>query len=448
MSTKRDLVEAHGYNRRRLITAFVSGAPGGREVEPVRQGRTIIGGVVLSVLIVAGAAVSGFLQQPPPDDWDQQSVVIGKQSGSRFFAFEGRLYPVINPTSARLLLGEDTEPVSIDDDVIAERDLGPAIGISGAPEVLPMTSQLVEQGWTACTNDSSGIRLTLGQPGVSEAVSGEALLVRSDSERWLLVDGRRHAVGEDEQAERVLRRLGLADREPVAVPGLWLSLFEESSPAAVPDFALTGRQVDTGVPGLEVAGTPVELPTGTYVLAPDGDLAPTTEFAHLVLTSNLAAQSYESGEVDTLDIESDPAQAAYPADWPEDAVSPYTDPADPCIRMDVAENTAPVLSLAVADDTAHAEGSEVERQVEPGAGAVIRATSGNVLDSGNVYLVDSGGTAFPVGERADGAELDILGYQEYAPRPVPQPWLGVLGIGPTLSRTASAQQPVVPGQVS
>ncbi len=53
MSSKKDLVEAHSFNRRRLITAFVSGAPGGREVEPVRYGRTLVGGLVLALLIVA-----------------------------------------------------------------------------------------------------------------------------------------------------------------------------------------------------------------------------------------------------------------------------------------------------------------------------------------------------------------------------------------------------------
>ena len=61
MATKKDLVEAHAFSRRRLVTAFVSGAPGGREVEPVRPGRVLIGGMALSVLLLAGAAIAGFL---------------------------------------------------------------------------------------------------------------------------------------------------------------------------------------------------------------------------------------------------------------------------------------------------------------------------------------------------------------------------------------------------
>ena len=53
MATKRDLVEAHAFSRRRLVTAFVSGAPGGREVEPVRPARVIVGGAALAVLLIA-----------------------------------------------------------------------------------------------------------------------------------------------------------------------------------------------------------------------------------------------------------------------------------------------------------------------------------------------------------------------------------------------------------
>ena len=59
MATKTDLVEAYSFSRRRLVTAFVSGAPGGREVEPARPGRALVGGLALALLVVAGGAVTG-----------------------------------------------------------------------------------------------------------------------------------------------------------------------------------------------------------------------------------------------------------------------------------------------------------------------------------------------------------------------------------------------------
>ena len=73
MGTHRDLVEAHSFNRRRLVTAFVSGARSGREIEPARPGRPVAGGLALAVLLAAGAAVSGALQTQGPADGDGDS---------------------------------------------------------------------------------------------------------------------------------------------------------------------------------------------------------------------------------------------------------------------------------------------------------------------------------------------------------------------------------------
>jgi hypothetical protein len=71
VATHRDLVEAHSFNRRRLVTAFVSGGRGGREIEPGRTGRPVAGGLALAVLLAAGAAVSGALQTQGPADGDR-----------------------------------------------------------------------------------------------------------------------------------------------------------------------------------------------------------------------------------------------------------------------------------------------------------------------------------------------------------------------------------------
>jgi len=76
MATKKDLVEAYSFSRRRLITAFLSGAPGGREVEPSRPGRTVVGGLALAVLLVAGAAIASVLASRTPEDWNQVGLVV------------------------------------------------------------------------------------------------------------------------------------------------------------------------------------------------------------------------------------------------------------------------------------------------------------------------------------------------------------------------------------
>ncbi len=74
MGTHRDLVEAHAFNRRRLVAAFVSGGRGGPELEHARPGRPVAGGLALAVLLAAGAAVSGALQSQGPADGDGHST--------------------------------------------------------------------------------------------------------------------------------------------------------------------------------------------------------------------------------------------------------------------------------------------------------------------------------------------------------------------------------------
>src|SRR4051812_44976121 len=136
MSSKKDLVEAHSFNRRRLVTAFVSGAPGGREVEPVRYGRTLVGGLVLAALVVAGAAVTPILTKSQlPEDWNKKGLVVGKESGSRFVAVDKTLYPVINTTSARLILGSSDGKFDVNfgpHGEIAKQKQGDTIRIPGA----------------------------------------------------------------------------------------------------------------------------------------------------------------------------------------------------------------------------------------------------------------------------------------------------------------------------
>jgi hypothetical protein len=56
MTAKRDLAEAHLDSRRRLVAALVTG---GRDVEPRRPARTLVGGLALAVLLVGGGAMAG-----------------------------------------------------------------------------------------------------------------------------------------------------------------------------------------------------------------------------------------------------------------------------------------------------------------------------------------------------------------------------------------------------
>jgi hypothetical protein len=61
VGTAGEVVEAHAFNRRRLVTALVVGAPDGHEVEPVRPERITVAGIALGVLLIAGAGAISLL---------------------------------------------------------------------------------------------------------------------------------------------------------------------------------------------------------------------------------------------------------------------------------------------------------------------------------------------------------------------------------------------------
>ncbi|QIK67715.1 type VII secretion protein EccB [Nocardioides sp. HDW12B] len=457
MSSKRDLVEAHSFNRRRLVTAFVSGAPGGREVEPVRYGRTLVGGLVLALLIVAGAAVSGFIKPSVPEDWSNGGLVVGKDSGSRFVAVEGTLYPVINTTSARLLLASDGEEMKVNfvpEDLIAEAPTEATIGIQGAPDALPAPSSLVQSGWTACTDSTGGLAVSVGDTPVSTPVTDEALRVVDGEGSWIVTGNQRYQLPDAAKPQAaVLRALGLDDQPERGVTGVWLDLFPVGDPL-VP-FAVdgAGTQVNsTGVPGLTRVGTPLLVDGRPYALGQGGTLIPLSPFAAAVYTSSgrgaqLARLDIDVSNSDVAGLNLDD-DTPYPESWPQEMVEDYATTDVECARLDTEEGAAPVVSLSAPTESAPAIVDGLfSRDIQPGGGALVQASPGGVLGTGSVFLVDSTGTRYAVGTPADSASTRAsLGYAAVEPPSVPLPWTKIFRDGPALTRSAAGQPPVADQQ--
>ncbi|QAY62171.1 hypothetical protein ET495_01510 [Xylanimonas allomyrinae] len=152
MASKKDLIEAQSFSRRRLITAFTSGGAGTKELEPAKPLRAVVAGTALAALVLAGSAFTGLVSPALPDGWDNGALVVASDTGARFVSSQGTLYPVPNTASARLLLPADQfDVVTTKAKNLGKAPLGPAVGIPGAPEALPATDRLVGAGWTACT---------------------------------------------------------------------------------------------------------------------------------------------------------------------------------------------------------------------------------------------------------------------------------------------------------
>lgn len=470
MSTKRDLVEAHAFNRRRLVTAFTSGAPGGREVEPTRPGRALVGGAALSVLVLAGAAIAGLFSGRPPADWlAAPGVIISKETGQTYLVLDDdgdrpELRPSANLTSTRLLVGASLEPKTVAQSYISDQVVGRDIGILGAPQDLPTTDHLVTT-WTACTAEGRGIRLGIDDrpeavPSDTPEEAAPRGLVVSTGEGGQLRYHLVVATGDEagayalalpralSQARAVAAELSLDLSRAVAVPTDWLELFPAGAPltrSAVPVTAgsVVGYQV-TAADGSTApfrVGDLVLRSGQAYVLAQDGPQE-LSSFAADVYATGAGGQPLRPREVTQLGGRS--PEVPVPAEWP--AADPVQQE-DACAVMDGRPGVAPRVRLGTPapDDSGQGlpvpQRGRVDAEVQPGRGAVVTAAGFAVSSpaaGGTTYLVDSKGLRYEL----VGADVpDRLGYGTYERPVVPAAWTGLLRAGVALSVEAARLQP-------
>lgn len=459
MATKRDLVEAHAFSRRRLVTAFVSGAPGGREVEPARPGRTIVGGLALAVLLVAGAAVAGILVGRDPEDWNKPGLLISEDKGGLYVILEEsdhpELHSILNITSAQLILGPDLEPTILGEDTIAAQDLGQDLGILGAPQTVPDTDRLIDSGWTACTSPEGGLAVTMAEdPGV-EPLLDSGFTVTSAGHDYVIATGREEA-GEPRRAysyalpdgvplDPLLTALELPIKKDAReVPEEWLRLFPSGGSL---DFATLGLQ-GYGDPA---PGAGAELPAGTQVgqiITVDGGEtfqvltaqgpAALDPFAKAVYEAVPKPEVAKPVDLTPITLDTAPqVDSALPpfaaAHWPDQLLDDVL--GDHCALLQTGPDQKPVALMATdPTESASAEGvaAGAERLgVDPGHGAYVQVGDWDDTSSTTLFVIDAKGVAYAL----DGAEAARqLGYDAHPAPLVPDPWVELFEPGVTLSR--------------
>ncbi|MDU5062934.1 MAG: type VII secretion protein EccB, partial [Actinomyces sp.] len=135
MASNKDILNAQRFNRRRLVTAFISGTPGGRELESKSFVPPLIGGIVISLLMLGIAFAMGKFSPTLPDNWQNNTLIIVKGTGARYYSVQGVLHPIYNVTSARMRTPAGSlQTVSVGEKVIAGIPRGDAIGEPEAPD--------------------------------------------------------------------------------------------------------------------------------------------------------------------------------------------------------------------------------------------------------------------------------------------------------------------------
>lgn len=450
MASKKELVEAQAFGRRRLLTAFVSGSPGGRELEPTKPMRAVLAGVALSILLVLGSLGYGLLKPGLPAGWDDNKLVLTKGSGARFVSIKGTLYPVLNTTSARLLIPSGSfGVVEVAEAKISEVPRGQQVGITGAPDELPAAANLVDSGWLACVNEQGGTRAQITETPAGTATA-DAAVVTVDDETYVVAGTYRYLVPAQD-VTAVLRALQLESSPVRPVSAQWLNVLTPGDDLAPLVLAGAGDALARGrLPAGAVVGSVVEQ-TGSgdqprrYVVTAEGELAPLTEVGFQLYQLGSGATTGNPIQVTSADIRDvATAPALAPASWPE-APSAALDAAQPlCVLLadDAAapEGGQPTARLALASADALASGARPEVVVDAGRGALVRATGDQLSDQGAVALVDQAGTVFPIPDPSTEV-LAQLGYTEADIAPVPQSWLTFFPSGPELTATAAGLPP-------
>lgn len=465
MATKKDLVEAYSFSRRRLVTAFISGAPGGREVEPSRPGRTIVGGLALAVLLIAGAAVTGVFTPRVDGDWKDEGLVTSKEKATDYLIIdtaEGEdpvLRPLINTTSAQLLFGADVEATQVPEKDLKTLEVGAPIGILNAPGSPPDADDLINEGWTACTDARRGIKVNVSETAATEPAAGTGFLVKSEGSFYVIGEGEPEGVadprayryrvqvsGKGRLSDTTLSDLsGSISSEAVEVPADWMRLFPPGGDLDADSLGLgrIGDPVDYagsgGIPDGARVGDYYLLGDTTYAIGAD---APTelTDFAAVLLRASVGAdrELTPTGDVQ-LDLDQGLVSEAH---WP---LAPLTAPVGELCAELTPDAESPGVRLVQRPEEAASAGAagvapdDIEISVDSGAGAYVRSGQwDNDPGDGEAFLVDSRGKSYLL----QGPEVpELLGYADVDVLVAPDDWVSLFDDGVTLSVDAARCPP-------
>lgn len=438
MATKKDLQQAQAYSRQRVLTAFTSGIPGGKELEPSNPMRTVTAAIALALILALGSLVFGLVKPGLPNGWDNNKLLVSTDTGARYVSKDKQLYPVLNTTSARLVIpAGDFDIISVTDSDIAETPRRNTIGIFGAPDQLPTSETLVQRGWASCIVGGEPVTI-LDKSRTTTAVPG-AIVASLDSVNYLVTGSQVFEIG-TKSNDVLLRQLGLEGLTPIPVTARWLNLFDNGTKLVPFRLQGAGATVTAGQETLTV-GTAVH-PTGTpvdnrYLVTSDGKLALLSPFAYQLY---LLGNGPEAVDIPASVSSGSEDKDIIPADWPS-ALPEAIDlsGSGACATLDNTGD-APVTTLSTTRNGKPLAASSPPVVVAPTGGAIVRAIGGGDPNNGQYTLIDGSGTAFPVPD----ATKDILaqlGYSAAQVTDVPMAWVGLFATGPDLTPEAARRSP-------
>jgi type VII secretion protein EccB len=467
--SNRDQNSGHLFYNRRLKAAITRCS-----VRMKHDDRKQQAAVALSIVFVLiGVGWMALLHIMKPAGLVGQSAIIGnRDTGAVYAKIDGRLYPALNLTSARLAVGNAAAPAWVKAAEIAKYPTGPMIGIPGVPDSLTVTASAVS-AWSVC--DTAPTRGSGAAPWVT-SIAGElltvgraapmgpaqAVLATHKDGTYVIWGGQRSQINPTDRSVTFNLGLDPGVTYPIEISNALFDAMPSTEPLVVPAIPESGAP-SKWLPNSKVGSVLATRDangavTGFYVLLPDGVQKITSFVADLLRTADAQGSATPTlvspdklvhiPAVDVLDV------GYYPSgklNFVNTAVNPVTcvawqkqstDPQATIVvfsgrGLPVPIGMDPRVVRLVRNDRNPDSVEADQALVLPGAANFVATTSGVVTSESreSLYWVSPQGVRY--GVQWEDRTLQALGLDARSAVQAPWPILRTFAAGPAISRDSA-----------
>lgn len=303
--------------------------------------RSIALGIVVAVLILAGAALLAYFK--PQGKLGGTSLFTDRATNQLYVLLSGQLHPVYNLTSARLVLGNPANPATVKSSELSKLPMGQTVGIPGAPYATPVSAGSTSI-WTLCDTVA---RADSTSPVVQTAViampleidasidplqSHEAVLVSYQGETWIVTTKGRHAIDLTDRALTSSMGIPVTARPTPISEGMFNAL-PDMGPWQLPPIPAAGAPNSLGLPDDLVIGSVFQIHTDKgpqyYVVLPDGIAQVNATTAAALRATQAHGLVAPPAMVPSLVVRI--AERVYPSPLPDEPLKIVSRPQDPAL---------------------------------------------------------------------------------------------------------------------
>ncbi len=471
--SNRDQNSGHLFYNRRLRAAITRFS-----VRMKHDDRKQQAAVALSmVLVLIGVGWMALLHIMKPAGLVAGSAVVGnRDTGAVYAKVSGRLYPALNLTSARLVVGNAAAPTWVTATEIAKYPTGPTIGIPGVPDSLPVTVGAVS-AWALCdTAPTGGAARGSVTPPLVTAIAGrltpsdrgaamspkQAILATHKGATYVIWGGQRSRIEPTDRSVTFNLGLDPGVTFPIEVSNALFDAMPATEPLvspAIPESGSASRwlpeaKVGSVLESRDAGGTV----NGFYVLLSGGvqkissfvaDLLRTGDsqgstvpiliapdkLIHIPVVDVLDVDYYPSGKLEFIDTKANPVICV---GWEKQSGDPQARIALVSGRGLPVPTGMDARVVHLVRDDRNPESSEANQTLMlPGAANFVATTSG-VVTAGSresLYWVSPQGVRY--GIQSDPRTLQALGLDPRLAVQAPWPLVRAFAPGPAISRDAA-----------